>query len=198
MTWCLGLDPSKRRTGWALFDTKALTIKSGSFPRFEGEDVEIYNAAFFALGRLLKHTVPKGETDRLFLLERPMYQIATRTVKSEGFGSYKAPAGNPKDQCILHGICSAFVSAATLMKFQPYETGMIMPAAWRKSFFGKGFKPRHNDKGEALWKKECVELLERQGIETNNQDEAEAAAIAYVLASHVRKFKQDSQVTLNI
>lgn len=184
MTWCLGVDPSKARTGWCLIDTgpKPWVIKSGSFAKLEGDDVAIYSSAFMTLGRLLKHTVPKEQTERFFQIERPMYQIATVRKKSDGFGSFDAPAGNPKTQCILHGIASAYSTAAALMKFQPYESGMVMPSVWRKSFFGKGFKTGN-------WKKAAKDHLAHMKIGCNNHDEAEAIAIAYVMASHISRFK---------
>ena len=185
--WIAAIDPSKRRTGYCLIQIHPWAVKSGSLPRFQGEDVEIYAEAFISLARFLKHTIPKQDIDRRFLIERPMYQIATQKV-TDHTGTYNRPAGNPKDQCILHGIAASFTAALALAKFEPHESGMITPAAWRKAFFGKGFKPRKDKHGKQLWKVECVEWLEREGISVANHDEAEATAMAMVLASWVRRF----------
>ena len=184
MTWCCAIDPSKRRSGWCLINTatKPWLIKSGSFGSFEGSEWEIYTTAFMSLGRLLKHTIPKGDADRVFVIERPMYQIATKTVKNDGFGTHEVAAGNPKTQCVLHGITSAFITAATLMKFRPQDDGTTMPATWRRAFFGKGFKTGN-------WKKAAKDTLAQMKIHADNHDEAEAIAICWVLASQVARFK---------
>lgn len=183
MTYIIGFDPSKY-TGWCLFSPEQQRI-DGNFSHVKcgvlemPEKADMYYTAdqiglkVTALLRSAKEQF--GAFPSFAVLEQ---QIEAQ-VSMQGRGQSFAGSISP-------WVATAAI-VSTLANFGvPY--GTLMPAAWRKSFFGAGFKPPVDGKGKKDWKSACVEECERIGIQlpkkktlAHNAAEACALAICYAV-----------------
>ncbi len=178
MTLIIGFDPSKY-TGWCLYDPDRRKT-DGNFSHVKcgvlemPEKADMYYTAdqiglkITALLRGIKQDF--GAYPAFAVLEQ---QIEAQ-VSMQGRGQSFAGSISP------WVATSAIV--ATLANFG-VAYGTLMPAAWRKSFFGAGFKPPVDGKGKKDWKLACVDECERLGIQlpkkkTLSHNAAEACALA--------------------
>jgi hypothetical protein len=170
----LGFDPSKS-TGWCSFDP-AQQKKDGNFSHIK--------CGVFQM--------PDG-ADHYYTGDQIGLKVVSllRSIK-ERTGSYPkfavleqqilAKVGNTSADAMIYPWVATSAIVATLANFGiPY--GTLMPASWRKIFFGQGFTPSLDKKGKKDWKSAAVDECLRIGIELPKQkalahNAAEACALA--------------------
>lgn len=178
MTLIVGFDPSKS-TGWSLLDSSkdfsaiecgVLEMPAKSDHYFTSDQLGLKISA------LLRDCKAKhGKMPDFAVLEQQIEAQASMAGRGQSF------AGS-----IYPWIATSAI-VATLANFKiPY--GTLMPASWRKTFFGQGFKPPLDNKGKKDWKRAAIEECERLGITLPSKkaladDAAEACAIAICWAS---------------
>jgi len=178
MTLIIGFDPSKC-TGWSLFDSNKdfSAIECGALEMPDRAD-HYYTADQIGLkvsALLRRCKEQRGKMPDFAVLEQQIEAHVSSSAKSTNF------AGS-----IFPWIATSAI-VATLANFRiPY--GTLMPASWRKSFFGQGFKPPLDKKGKKDWKKSAIAECERLGINLPSKkaladDAAEACALAICWAS---------------
>jgi len=178
MTLILGIDPSKN-TGWSIFDNTrdlsaiqcgCLEMPAKSDHYFTSDQIGLKTTTLL---RQCKQDF--GRYPDFAVLEQQIEAQASMAGRGQSF------AGS-----IYPWIATSAI-VATLANFKvPY--GTIMPASWRKMFFGQGFKPPLDSKGKKDWKKAAIDECERLGINLPSKraladDAAEACAIAICWAS---------------
>lgn len=162
----LGFDPSKS-CGWSVFDsTKHVSaIECGVFDMPPKAD-EYYTADQLAL----------RTKD---LIRRIGHQTIAFAVLEE---QSKAQIGGAGANGIIYPWVTTAAIVGTLSNFGICY-GTIAPGAWRKMFFGQGFKPPQDAKGKNDWKAAAIAQCEREGITLPRQkalahNAAEAVAVA--------------------
>lgn len=174
MTYIIGFDPSKS-TGWCLYspdrrkaDGNFSHIECGVFQMPDGAD-HYYTGDQIGLkttALLRAHKEAHGAYPKFAVLEQQIL----------------AKVGNTSADAMIYPWVATSAIVATLANFGiPY--GTLMPASWRKSFFGEGFKPPVDKKGKKDWKTAAVDECERLGIQLPKQkalghNAAEACALA--------------------
>lgn len=190
MALIIGFDPSKG-SGYALLDTAKdfSAIETGVMEMPAKAD------AYFTADQIgLKVTAllrkckdERGQYPDFAVLEQ---QIETQ-VSMGGRG--QSFAGS-----IYPWIATSAI-VATLANFKiPY--GTLMPASWRKSFYGQGYKPPLDKNGKKDWKNAAIARCEEMGISLPTRkaladDAAEACALAICWASrdmnlHARRYQE--------
>lgn len=178
MTLIIGFDPSKG-SGYALLDTARdfSAIETGVMEMPAKAD------AYFTADQIgLKVTAllrqckeKRGKLPDFAVLEQQIEAQASMAGRGQSF------AGS-----IYPWIATSAI-VATLANFKiPY--GTLMPASWRKTFFGQGFKPPLDKTGKKDWKGAAIAECERLGITLPTKkaladDAAEACALAICWAS---------------
>ena len=174
MTLILGFDPSKS-TGWALFSPER-EREDGNFSHiecgvFQMPDKADHYYTSDQIGMKVANLL-RGIKERHKRL--PDFAVLEQQILAK-------IANTSADAMIYPWIASSSI-VATLANFGiPY--GTLMPSSWRKSFFGRGFKPPVDKKGKNDWKAAAVDLCEQRGIELPKQkalahNAAEACALA--------------------
>jgi hypothetical protein len=173
MTLIIGFDPSKG-SGYALLDTAKdfSAIETGVMEMPSKADA-YYTADQIGLKvtALLRQCKEKrGKLPDFAVLEQQIEAQASMGGRGQSF------AGS-----IYPWIATSAI-VATLANFKiPY--GTLMPASWRKSFFGQGFKPPLDKNGKKDWKGAAILHCEQLGIVLPTKkaladDAAEACALA--------------------
>lgn len=173
MTIIVGFDTA-RTTGWAVYDDTCnmSAIKCGCFEMPEKAD-----AYYTADQTGLKTTALLRECKERFG-RYPDFAVLEQQIEAQ---VSMAGRGQSFAGSIYPWLATASI-VATLANFKvPY--GTLMPATWRKSFFGQGFKPPLDNKGKKNWKKAAMDECERLGITLPSKkaladDAAEACALA--------------------
>jgi hypothetical protein len=178
MPLIMAFDPSKG-TGYCLFDTAKdfSAIECGVFEMPRGAD-QYYTADQLGLKTTAVLRAIKEEHGKY-----PDFAVLEQQIEAQVAvgGRGQNFAGS-----IYPWIATSAI-VATLANFKiPY--GTIMPASWRKSFFGQGFKPPLDKNGKKDWKKAAIAECERLGITLPSKkaladDAAEACALAICWAS---------------
>lgn len=174
----IAFDPSKG-SGFALFDTASdfSAIETGVMEMPAKADA-YYTADQIGLkvtALLRRCKEDRGRYPDFAVLEQQIEAQASVAGRGQSF------AGS-----IYPWIATSAI-VATLANFKiPY--GTIMPASWRKTFFGQGFKPPLDKKGKKDWKNAAITECERLGINLPSRkaladDAAEACALAICWAS---------------
>lgn len=177
MTLILGFDPSKC-TGYALLDTERdfSAIRCGVLEMPAKAD-EYYTADQLGLKVRTLITEIKEKHG-----QKPDFAVIEQQIMAQ----VKNDKGQNFSGSIYPWIATSAI-VATLANFAiPY--GTLMPASWRKTFFGQGFKPPLDGKGKKDWKSAAIRECERLGIElprtkAHADDAAEACAVAICWAS---------------
>lgn len=179
----LAFDPSKT-TGYAFWDTSrdhssiqcgVLEMPDKADPYFTGDQLGL---------KVTKLIREFGKPDFAILEEQSLAQI-----------------GKSNASAIIYAWGTSLAIVATLSNFGvPY--GTIPPSAWRKLFFGQGFKPpakaaKPGKKPENDWKVAAVAECERMGItlpnkKTISHNAAEACALAICWRAaklHARRYE---------
>lgn len=189
MTLILGFDPSKC-TGYALLNTERdfSAIRCGVLEMPTKAD-EYFTADQIGLKVRSLITEIKEKHGR-----KPDFAVLEQQIMAQ----VKNDKGQNFSGSIYPWIATSAI-VSTLANFAiPY--GTLMPASWRKSFFGQGFKPQKDAKGKADWKTAAIRECERLGIElprtkAHADDAAEACAVAICWASrdmnlHARRYEE--------
>ena len=166
----LGFDPSKS-CGFCVYDTSAhiSAIRCGVFEMPPRAD-EYYTADQLALRtKELIRDVGHKSIDIAVLEEQSKAQISVQ-------GRGQSFAGS-----VYPWLTSAAI-VGTLSNFGILY-GTIPPGAWRKMFFGQGFKPPMDKHGKNDWKAAAAAQCEQEGIvlprqKTLAHNAAEACAVA--------------------
>lgn len=178
MALIIGFDPSKN-TGFSLYSTErhfsaiecgVLEMPPKADTYYTADQIGLKVAAFL---RQIKEQ--HGRMPDFAVLEQQIEAQAAVAGRGQSF------AGS-----IYPWIASSAI-VATLANFKiPY--GTLMPATWRKLFFGAGFKPPVDRKGKKDWKTAAIAQCEQMGIILPKQkaladDAAEACALAICWAA---------------
>lgn len=177
MALILGFDPSKT-SGYALFDTERdfAAISCGVLEMPDKAD-EYFTADQIGLKVRSLITEIKEKHG-----QKPDFAVLEQQIMAQ----VKNDKGQNFSGSIYPWIATSAI-VSTLANFAiPY--GTLMPASWRKSFFGQGYKPEKDAKGKADWKTAAIRECERLGIQlprtkAHADDAAEACAVAICWAS---------------
>lgn len=177
----LGFDPSKS-TGWAIYDTsKHLSaIECGVFEMPKGAD-HYFTGDQIARKtlELIKQVGPKN--------------ISFAVLEEQAL----AQVGRSGADSIIYPWVSTTGIVGVLANFGlPY--GTIAPGAWRKMFYGQGFKPPLDKNKKNDWKAAAVTACERENITiptkktlAHNACEAVAVAVCWKGAKlHARRYEE--------
>lgn len=177
----LGFDPSKT-TGYAIYDS--------------AKHLSAIECGCFEMPKTAKHYYT-GD------------QIARQTVEMiRAIGPKKISFAVLEEQSLANiggssadGMIYAWISTTAIVSVLanfgiPY--GTIAPGAWRKMFYGQGFKPPVDKNGKNDWKAASVAACEREGITiptkktmAHNACEAVAVAICWKGAKlHARRYEE--------
>lgn len=177
MALIIGFDPSKC-TGFSIYSTDRdfSAIRCGVLEMPTKAD-EYYTADQLGLKVRTLITEIKEKHG-----QKPDFAVIEQQIMAQ----VKNSAGQNFAGSIYPWIATSAI-VATLANFAiPY--GTLMPASWRKTFFGQGFKPPLDAKGKKDWKAAAIRECERLGIElprtkAHADDAAEACAVAICWAS---------------
>lgn len=177
----LGLDQNSKRCGVAIWDTACRLETILAFSLAIAGDTSTEKVDSFH--RQFVDAVRKHKPDYA-AFEEPLPNIPDYEVEvTDIAGSYAKRAVNAKSSLVLNRIAGS--AQSILMGFRvPYES--VSPETWRKSFLGygrkKGFKKQQ-------YKKAAKDQCRTERIAISNEDEAEAAGIAFWCGRASQKLK---------
>lgn len=185
----LALDVSKAKTGWAFWDLNRhhAAIVTGSF-KAEGSSLfETIDNFHPQLTKLLKELDPD-----YVVFEEGMANIPTyESERSDMGGVYTEHVVNAQSSLVLQRLLGDVQGILRGFR-KPHES--VLPATWRKTFLGYGRKTGFK---RADYKRAAKAKCEEEGINgVSNQDEAEAAGIAYwagIKSKHLQIFTDEFQ-----
>lgn len=177
----MGMDISKTRTGWAVWDTQShiSSIRCGSF-KSEGDTLLAATASY--LPQLI--ALIKTEAPGYVAFEEGVNFIKNYVrVGSDLAGGFSSAGGN-SDLLILQRLLGSTQAVLTGMKIQ-HES--VDQKTWRKAFLGYGVK-----KGMKTddYKRAARQQCEIEGIAVKNGDQAEAAGVAFWAGRCSQKVKE--------
>lgn len=177
----LALDISKSKTGYCIYDSRShySSMIIGSFSS-KGEDfLEAVSSYLPQLVALVKLHQPDYA-----VFEEGLSYIPTYTSrKTDIAGETEVTGGNAKSSLILQRLLGSTQAVLHGMKI-PYES--VDSQTWRKAFLGYGKKKGMDRKA---YKKAARAMCETMGITVKNDDQAEAAGIAFWCAKVSQQFK---------
>lgn len=177
----LGFDPSKT-TGFAVYDS--------------ARHLSAIECGCFEMPKTAKHYYTGDQISRqaVELIRKIGPKRVSFAVLEE---QSLAQIGNSSADGMIYAWISTTAIVSVLANFGiPY--GTIAPSAWRKMFYGQGFKPPQDTKGKNDWKAASVAACEREGIVLpakkalgHNAAEACAVAICWKAAKlHARRYEE--------
>lgn len=184
MPTVLGIDQSASNTGMCLWDVNEplSTMRLHSFKADGYTDVEKVESY---RDQLIK-TIFDWKPD-FIAFEEPLKHIQPQVKRVQTLeGVHETPTVNAHTALLLNMIAGATIAVILGRGRIPYR--MVRPATWRKSFLGYTTSKDLDRHGFKNWKQAAMAQCERFRIPARNQDQAEAAGIAF-WASGCDEFK---------
>lgn len=174
MSLILGIDQSSSKTGMCLIDTaeSLSTARLHSFATQGTSDQAKVESFSMQIDQILRDWKPE-----FVAIEEPLKHIQPHTKRVQTLhGVREEQTINAHTPLLLNMIAGALIRGLMGLKL---PRTMVRPQTWRKSFLGYTTNKEREKHGHKTWKHAAVAQCERYGIPARNQDQAEAAGIAF-------------------